>query len=230
MTAPETLPTSPKALGAAVVKKSRRKWPWVVGGVVALFFIIGIANGGSGTPNTAVMPSAVVPPPGTPTNGAAVLPKVAAPAAAAHADREGAFAVLTANIAHYRSVFGRGQAVIGRTRYANGEEGLTAMEDPNSAAARFRDYRKNPNPELDLSFQDAFGQADTHFTADNEPQAIRDWRDDMGTMQDDLGKWVQVAVDYQISSKSQADLDAAAAKVRQDLAKAEADARAVRRG
>jgi hypothetical protein len=49
-------------------------------------------------------------------------------------------------------------------------------------------------------------------------------------MQDDLGKWVQVAVDYQISSKSQADLDAAAAKVRQDLAKAEADARAVRRG
>jgi hypothetical protein len=31
MTAPETLPTPPTALGVAAVKKSRRKWPWVVG-------------------------------------------------------------------------------------------------------------------------------------------------------------------------------------------------------
>jgi hypothetical protein len=54
MTAPETLPVPPKTLGAAAVHKSRRKWPWVIGGVVALFFIIGIANiGNSSTPATA---------------------------------------------------------------------------------------------------------------------------------------------------------------------------------
>jgi hypothetical protein len=47
MTAPETLPTPPKALGAAAGKESRWKWPWVVGGVVALFFIIGIATSGN---------------------------------------------------------------------------------------------------------------------------------------------------------------------------------------
>jgi hypothetical protein len=42
---------------------------------------------------------------------------------------------------------------------------------------------------------------------------------------------VHVAVDYQTStSTSQADLDAAAETVRQDLVKAEADASAVQRG
>jgi hypothetical protein len=45
----------------------------------------------------------------------------------------------------------------------------------------------------------------------------------------DLSRWVQVDIDYQNSTKSQADLDHAAAAVRQDLAKAQADAHAVRR-
>jgi hypothetical protein len=61
----------------------------------------------------------------------------------------------------------------------------------------------------------------------DEPQAIRDWVDDMSFMQDDLSRWVHVAVDYQ---SSQADVDAAAEAVRQDLAKAQADARAVQQG
>jgi hypothetical protein len=105
------------------------------------------------------------------------------------------------------------------------------MEDSTSAAARFRDYRKNSNPELDMSFLDAFRRADKHFTADNEPQAIRDWVDDMSFMHDDLGRWVHVAVDYQLStSTSRSDLDAAAETVHQDLGKAEADASAVQRG
>jgi hypothetical protein len=105
------------------------------------------------------------------------------------------------------------------------------MEDPTSAAVRFRDYCNNVNPELDLSFLTAFRQADKPFTADNEPQAIRDWVDDMSFMHHDLRRWVQVAVDYQTSpSTSQTDLDAAAETVRQDLVTAEADASAVQRG
>jgi hypothetical protein len=139
--------------------------------------------------------------------------------------------VLTANIAHYRSIFEQGQAIFGQAQYANDEEGSVAREGPTSAAARFRDYCKNVNPELDLSFLDAFRRADKHFTADNEPRAIRDWVDDMSFMHDDLSRWVHVAVDYQTStSTSQADLDAAAETVRQDLVKAEADASAVQRG
>jgi hypothetical protein len=82
-----------------------------------------------------------------------------------------------------------------------------------------------------MSFLAAFRQADKPFTADNEPQALRDWVDDMSFMYDDLSLWVHVAVDYQTSpSTSQADLDAAAATVRQDLVKAEVDASAVQRG
>jgi hypothetical protein len=82
-----------------------------------------------------------------------------------------------------------------------------------------------------MSFLDAFRQADKHFTADNEPQAIRDWVDDMSFMHDDLGRWLHVAVDYQSSTSTpQADLHTAAESVRQDLVKAEVDANAVQRG
>jgi hypothetical protein len=70
----------------------------------------------------------------------------------------------------------------------------------------------------DIAWLDAFRRADKHFTADNEPQAIRDWVDDMSFMHDDLGRWVHVAVDYQLStSTSRSDLDAAAETVHQDL-------------
>jgi hypothetical protein len=47
MTAPETLPTPRAPVAAPPVKKSRRKWPWVVGGIVALLFIIGLTDGGN---------------------------------------------------------------------------------------------------------------------------------------------------------------------------------------
>jgi hypothetical protein len=47
MTAPDTLPTPRTPVAAPPVKKSRQKWPWIVGGVVALLFIISIANSGN---------------------------------------------------------------------------------------------------------------------------------------------------------------------------------------
>ncbi|MBA2471344.1 MAG: hypothetical protein H0V41_03540 [Pseudonocardiales bacterium] len=163
-----------------------------------------------------------------PVDGVAASLTVVSSVTASPAD-QGAFAVLIASIAHYRKVFERGQAIIDHTQYTNGEEVRVAMEDPSSAAARFLNYRQNFNPELDMTFLDTFRQADKRFTAYNEPQAIRDWVDDMSFMHDDLVRWVHVAVDYQSSTKSQADLDDATATVRQDLVQAEADARAVHR-
>ncbi len=149
-----------------------------------------------------------------------------AAAVASPADRAAA-AILTANIAHYRDEFQQGQNIVGTTQYADAWEGLAAMEDPTSAAARFRDYRQFPGPETDVSYMDAFRQADNHLTAANEPPVISDWMNDMGTMQTDLNKWVHVVVDYQIRNRSQTDLDAAAATVNEDLAKADADTQAV---
>ena len=52
----------------------------------------------------------------------------------------------------------------------------------------------------------------------------------MSTVTADFNQWVTVAVDYQISNRNQADLDAAAAKVWQDLDKAVKDAGAVASG
>ncbi|MGH3513257.1 MAG: hypothetical protein ACRDQV_11125 [Pseudonocardiaceae bacterium] len=165
--------------------------------------------------------------PSTPINETAVSLTLALFPTGSPADREAAFAVLTANIAHYLSIFEQGQAIIGQAQHVNGEEAVVAMADPDPAAARFQYYRRNSDPEFDMSFLDAFRQADRHFTADNEPRAIRDWVDDMSFMRDDLSRWVHVAVDYH---SSQADVDAAAETVGQDLAKAQADARAVQQG
>ena len=154
--------------------------------------------------------------PGMPMNDTEASLTVASFPTTSPAEREAAFAVLTANIAHYRSIFEQGQAIISQAQHANGEEG-----------ARSRYHYKNSKPELDMSFIDAFRQADKYLMTGDEPQAIRDWVDDMSFMQDDLSRWVHVAVDYQ---SSQADVDAAAEAVRQDLAKAQADARAVQQG
>ena len=196
---------------------AKRRGPPVIGCLLLLGLVFCSHPSGAGTPSPAL-------------KLATASLTVASPATASPAGREDAFAVLAANIAHYRNVFEQGQAIIDHTQYANGAEVRMAMEDPKSAAARFRDYRQNFTPELDRSFLDAFKEADRNFTVHNEPQAVRDWVDDMSFMHDDLGRWVHVAVDYQSSINSQADLDDAAGQVRQDLAKAQADARAVRRG
>jgi hypothetical protein len=104
------------------------------------------------------------------------------------------------------------------------------MDDPHSAAVRFGKYRRHPGPETDMSSEDAFKRADRYFTADNEPDALIRWREDMLDAQGDLSSWVNVAADWQIRSKSTAQLDAAEARVLSDLAKARREAAAIRRG
>jgi hypothetical protein len=165
-----------------------------------------------------------------PASAAPTSPSTRPPTVASQADRAAAAKILSDNVNHYRQVFHQGQAIIGHTQYPDAYAGLDAMNDPDSAAARFRDYRQSPDPVNDLSYQSAFAQADEHFTADNEPQEISKWRDDMGTMSGDLYQWVNVAVSYKISGKTQADLDAAATKVEQDLDRALTDVRAIAGG
>ena len=91
------------------------------------------------------------------------------------------------------------------------------------AASRFRDYRKSPNPESDLSFLDAFKKADGYDTAANEPNAIGTWRDDMDAASSDLSEWVNLAAGWQIGEHTTAQLQAAEAKVNAALAKARGD-------
>jgi hypothetical protein len=142
-------------------------------------------------------------------------------------DKEKIRAILTASVSHYQHLLALGQQALGGVQYANATAGLNAFSDPNSAASRFSAYRKNPNPESDLSFLSAFKKADNFYTAANEPAAIGTWRDDMGTATSDLNEWVNLAVGWQIREKTTAQLQAAADKVTRDLAKAQADVTAV---
>lgn len=43
--------------------KKRRKWPWIVGGIVALLVVVGIANGGQSSPTPAAAGLAPTPAP-----------------------------------------------------------------------------------------------------------------------------------------------------------------------
>jgi hypothetical protein len=131
--------------------------------------------------------------------------------------------ILLASVNHYSHLLSQGQQIIGPAPYPNANAGLAAFNDPNSAASRFSAYRKHPNPESDESYLAAFQRADHFFTAANEPQAIGTWRDDMGQAQSDVAQWVNAAVSWQISQISTANLQADAATVTRDLAKARAD-------
>jgi hypothetical protein len=181
----------------------------------------------SAAPDSQAAPAAAVPAlPVAPNPLLAPIPHQIAPMGA----RSAAFKTLVGGLSHYRDLLAQGQQIIGNSQYPDGMTGLAAMEDPGSAAARFRDWRQSSDAERDLSYLASFTDADHNFTAETEPQAIGDWRDDMGQVQDDISQWISVAVNYQISTATQADLDNAAAAVQADMDKAMSDARGVQRG
>ncbi len=130
--------------------------------------------------------------------------------------------ILTVSVIHYKQVLALGQKALGTTQYANGTLGLEAMKNPNSAAARFRDFRAKWNPSDDVSFIAAFKKADRNYVAGNEPPSISSWRNEMSNVSFDLSNWVSVAVAWQIRSRSTAQLNAALRVFEADLAKASA--------
>lgn len=186
-----------------------------------------------GTPAAAAVPTATATTttapaaPATTRDATSGVVQTLAPAA----KRNAAAAILTASIKHYSDEFALGQQIVGTTQYPDAATGLKAMNyDPTSAAAKLRDYQANPNPENDDAYMTAFTAADANFTADDEPASITPWRDDMGTLQTGISDWINVAVSYQIQEKGQADLDAAAATVRADLARVALDVKGVAAG
>ena len=130
---------------------------------------------------------------------------------------------LVASVAHYANLLHRGETILGNAQYASGMAGDAAFNDPNSAASRFSTYQTRSNPTGDLSFLNAFDRADSYYTADNEPNAISAWRDDMSLATSALSEWVDIAIDWQIRDRSTADLQRAERKVTAALAKARGD-------
>lgn len=136
-------------------------------------------------------------------------------------------AILSVSVDHYAQLFASGKAALGTTQYPNASAGLKAFDDPNSAASKFSNFRKSDNLQNDLSYLDAFKQADSYYTAANEPDAIGTWRDDMTNLTGDLYKWVDDAASWQISEISSAQLKADEQKVNADFAAAKSDVAAI---
>ncbi|HVC76225.1 MAG TPA: hypothetical protein VND96_06885 [Candidatus Micrarchaeaceae archaeon] len=139
-------------------------------------------------------------------------------------------ATLQANIDHYAQLLAAGKAALGSTPYADANAGLAAYNDPNSSASKFRDWRAQSKAEQDVSYLQAFKQANDIYLAvmgsssgsitkweNDTSTALTNWQDDVGNVQGDLALWVQVAASWQISLKTDADLAAAEQKVNSDL-------------
>ncbi len=97
------------------------------------------------------------------------------------------------------------------------------MNDPNSSARKFSAWRQTSKAETDVSYIDAFRQADALYNADNEPGAISTWSNDMSNAQSDLVQWINVAVEWQISAKTTNDLTAAEGTFDQDMKQVQID-------
>lgn len=116
-------------------------------------------------------------------------------------------AILQAAIDHYSTEFVAGEIAL-------------SHEKNND----FYFWRHSTNIEQDVrTFLDAFNKAEANFDPSNEPDAMASWRDDMSTVQADIVVWVQVAVDWQIGRKTDADLTAASATVNRDFDTVRAD-------
>ena len=116
-------------------------------------------------------------------------------------------ATLQAAIDHYSTEFAAGQIALSHTKNND-----------------FYAWRHSTNIEQDVkTYVDAFSTADANYTADNEPSAMPSWRNDMSTLQADIVVWVQVAVDWQIGRRSDAELTAASATVNKDFDAVRAD-------
>src|SRR5260370_18679232 len=112
---------------------------------------------------------------------------------------------LNNELATYVDPWHQGEQVLGTTQYADSNAGLAAMDDPNSAAAKFSAWRQSSNIERDVTtYQNAFKSADNFYTAANEPQAISSYQDDIGTLQADISTWVTDTVGWQIQTTSNA--------------------------
>jgi hypothetical protein len=136
----------------------------------------------------------------------------------------GAAKAVTDSTAHYADMFTVGQQIIGGHGYASMQDFAKAFADPSSPAARFAQYRVDPNPEADTSYLTAFGEAASVL---GETRPLAAWKKDMTAVQAGLASWVDTAVRFQQGDATQSDVAAAGASVSASLAAARADAAAV---
>jgi hypothetical protein len=131
--------------------------------------------------------------------------------------------ILSGNLTHYQGALTAGKQALGTTQYADGQAGLQAMNDPNSNASKFRDWRHSSGVEQDVSYLDASKAVNAIYTADNQPDVLTTTEQDLSTVQADISAWVSVAVGWQIHTKTSAELASAEQTVNADVATVQKD-------
>jgi hypothetical protein len=131
---------------------------------------------------------------------------------------------LNAGLAHYVDAWHQGQQILGTTQYVDANAGLSAMDDPNSAASKFSAWRKTSGIEQDVNtYLNAFKSADAFYSADTEPQAISSYEDDMGALQADISTWVTDAVGWQIHTTDNPTMTQDVKTINTDISQVQAD-------
>ena len=129
--------------------------------------------------------------------------------------------------ASYATAYQNGKNALGTTQYGN--DYMNALAVPGSAASRFSAWRKTWSA-YEPTFYDlivkGYGTAsDCYYNnKQTEPDALANWRDDMGQVDSDINSWGGDATDWQIRNVSADKLAQDAAKITADLATVKADA------
>lgn len=131
---------------------------------------------------------------------------------------------LNNGLAHYVDTWHQGEQILGTTQYADANAGLAAIDDPNTAAAKFSVWRQYTKIEQDVTtYLNAFKSADAFYNATNEPDAISNYRDDLGTLQADISKWVSDAVGWQIQTTNNATMAKDVQTINNDISQVKSD-------
>jgi hypothetical protein len=121
---------------------------------------------------------------------------------------------------YIESLMAKGKRLLGTKQYHGGFDGINALDDPNSSAAKFSTFYKDMVTECASNRP----YKSTDFFADyEEPEALNDWYDDIDTACTDVSLWAQTAHSWQVRGKTDAEVAQAEHKFREDLANARKD-------
>ena len=134
----------------------------------------------------------------------------------------------------YTTIYQDGKAALGTTQYSDANAGLAAFSNPNSAASKFSAWHRTFLAQQgSLSDQpiNAYKTASDCYYHSHlpEPDAIANWRDDMGSLFSDIGTWGSDAVDWQVKGKTTTQLNQDEATIASDLTTVQQDLAALKK-
>lgn len=138
---------------------------------------------------------------------------------------------LTTSTDYYSQLLATGKQALGTIQYPNATAGLSALNDPNSAASKFSSFRTETCIKNDPSVNamNTYRSVSDQYTVAKvqSPDALDNWNYDTNTVVSDICAWASVAADWQISKVSSAQLKVVEQKVSDDLVKARLDMQTV---